>query len=369
MKDLYLSYEVKNSLQTFIITKSSNKITNKEFFCKCKSNNTNKVNNSLIKKKKTTVNLIYNKFGKWTYDEHFLFVIGILIYGKNWYILSQMVKTRTKRQIISHSQKFFLYLKEKELYINIQEHNNESSQIPKKESFRNFIPSNNYCGKKRIIKKLCSITCSRKFYSADYLNEISSNMSQDIHFEQTFNNFKNNNPTLYDLLMDNKKLDFIRESEIKNDNNLSFNQSLARENINKNKDQFYLDIISEDGIEITNIKNDSLNDENTNNYFGHYGGFSPKNFNEEFGLVHLSKYLYFCEKGIFEISSNSSECTNKSFLDIEKNVHYSEKGFIEAVTSSNDNSTNFVFEIVSKSLIYQSSYIKYETQEKIARSN
>lgn len=45
--------------------------------------------------------------GKWTEEEHALFVQGLRLYGKKWTKISALVKTRNNDAIRSHAQKFF----------------------------------------------------------------------------------------------------------------------------------------------------------------------------------------------------------------------------------------------------------------------
>lgn len=45
--------------------------------------------------------------GRWTMQEHQLFIHGLKIHGKNWKRLEDYVGTRTSSQIRSHAQKFF----------------------------------------------------------------------------------------------------------------------------------------------------------------------------------------------------------------------------------------------------------------------
>lgn len=45
--------------------------------------------------------------GKWSQEEHELFVEGLRLYGKKWTRISELVKTRANDAIRSHAQKFF----------------------------------------------------------------------------------------------------------------------------------------------------------------------------------------------------------------------------------------------------------------------
>lgn len=46
--------------------------------------------------------------GRWTQEEHELFLEGLQKYGKNWKAIERVVGTRTATQARSHAQKYFL---------------------------------------------------------------------------------------------------------------------------------------------------------------------------------------------------------------------------------------------------------------------
>ena len=45
--------------------------------------------------------------GRWTPEEHRLFLEGIMLYGKDWKRMQPLIKTRTLVQIRTHAQKVF----------------------------------------------------------------------------------------------------------------------------------------------------------------------------------------------------------------------------------------------------------------------
>jgi SHAQKYF class myb-like DNA-binding protein len=49
--------------------------------------------------------------GRWTLEEHFRFIEGILIYGNNWKKVQKHIGTRSPIQARSHAQKFFIRIK------------------------------------------------------------------------------------------------------------------------------------------------------------------------------------------------------------------------------------------------------------------
>lgn len=46
--------------------------------------------------------------GRWTSEEHGLFLKGLQLYGKDWKMISNLVKTRSLVQIRTHAQKYFM---------------------------------------------------------------------------------------------------------------------------------------------------------------------------------------------------------------------------------------------------------------------
>ena len=48
--------------------------------------------------------------GRWTREEHQLFIKGLELHGKGWKRIAEMIKTRTVVQIRTHAQKYFLKL-------------------------------------------------------------------------------------------------------------------------------------------------------------------------------------------------------------------------------------------------------------------
>lgn len=62
-------------------------------------------------KKETKASRLGKSTGRWTQQEHVLFIEGLKIYGKNWKKVESFIGTRTGTQIRSHAQKFFNRIK------------------------------------------------------------------------------------------------------------------------------------------------------------------------------------------------------------------------------------------------------------------
>ena len=55
--------------------------------------------------------IIKNNIGRWSEEEHILFLKYYNIYGKKWKKISNLIKTRNLIQIRSHAQKYFNKIK------------------------------------------------------------------------------------------------------------------------------------------------------------------------------------------------------------------------------------------------------------------
>ena len=53
--------------------------------------------------------------GRWTQEEHELFLKGLQIYNKQWKLIADMIKTRTVVQIRTHAQKYFQRLQKMDI--------------------------------------------------------------------------------------------------------------------------------------------------------------------------------------------------------------------------------------------------------------
>ncbi len=51
--------------------------------------------------------LTFHIAGRWTQEEHSLFVEGLRLYGREWKKIGAMITTRTVTQIRTHAQKHF----------------------------------------------------------------------------------------------------------------------------------------------------------------------------------------------------------------------------------------------------------------------
>ena len=70
-----------------------------------------KLNVRSLKQKKSVYNI-----GRWTEDEHRRFIEAILKYGNDWKNVQKHIRTRSSTQSRSHSQKFFLKIKNYDLF-------------------------------------------------------------------------------------------------------------------------------------------------------------------------------------------------------------------------------------------------------------
>ena len=107
-----------------------------------------KENEEILNEKLTTQAEIEGKTpGRWTENEHKLFLEGLNLYGKNWKMIENHVGTRTSTQIRSHAQKYQIKIN-KELGIKNQDSSSKEIQRSDDESknlheIKNDIPDQN----------------------------------------------------------------------------------------------------------------------------------------------------------------------------------------------------------------------------------
>lgn len=57
--------------------------------------------------------------GRWSDEEHFKFIEGIIEFGNDWKKVQKVIKTRSISQARSHAQKFFCQIKK---YLSLEEY-------------------------------------------------------------------------------------------------------------------------------------------------------------------------------------------------------------------------------------------------------
>ncbi|OMJ73877.1 hypothetical protein SteCoe_27325 [Stentor coeruleus] len=61
---------------------------------------------------------IDEKIGRWTKAEHRKFLEGLKIHGRNWKLISDIIKTRSSTQVRSHAQKYFIREENKNSFVH-----------------------------------------------------------------------------------------------------------------------------------------------------------------------------------------------------------------------------------------------------------
>ena len=78
------------------------------------------------------------KVGRWTEEEHQVFLEGLKLHGKQWKTIATMIGTRTVVQVRTHAQKYFQKMERKNRDIS----SGSSSQVGgKKAGKRKSLPS------------------------------------------------------------------------------------------------------------------------------------------------------------------------------------------------------------------------------------
>lgn len=69
--------------------------------------------------------------GRWSTEEHRLFLEGLALYGKEWKKIEEIIKTRDSAQIRSHAQKFFLRMTKeyKRVLVNSMQNSQTQQEI------------------------------------------------------------------------------------------------------------------------------------------------------------------------------------------------------------------------------------------------
>lgn len=77
--------------------------------------------------------------GRWTKEEHELFLKGLEIHGKGWKQIATLIKTRTVVQIRTHAQKHFLKQHKNQLLENQQKNASQNSKSPSSPRKRKYL--------------------------------------------------------------------------------------------------------------------------------------------------------------------------------------------------------------------------------------
>lgn len=80
--------------------------------------------------------------GRWTKEEHELFLKGLEIHGKGWKQIATLIKTRTVVQIRTHAQKHFLKQHKNQLLENQQKNASHTSKNPSSPRKRKYLELN-----------------------------------------------------------------------------------------------------------------------------------------------------------------------------------------------------------------------------------
>lgn len=135
--------------------------------------------NQMFRHKKNHFNV-----GRWSEDEHKKFIQAIFLYGNDWKLVQKHIKTRSSTQSRSHSQKFFLKLKN----FDVTELNNCELSISSLYSHAQKLGEEE---KNRLISVLLSYEYSDIDYDIDYDYTTSNGNDINYYNSNTQNNYKN----------------------------------------------------------------------------------------------------------------------------------------------------------------------------------
>ena len=212
----------------------------------CKKKNYFKIYNKEEHRKKKIEKQLISKEGRWTEEEHNLFLEGIVKYGIVWKNIKKLIKTRTSIQVRSHAQKFYLKMKTcKDSELDIDFTVNTIKSI---KDMIALIKLKNYDIKSTLLylNKKCDIFKRPKIIENNntYINNINympqnviNNINKNINANINYNN--NNLRNIIDNRMDNR-IDF---DDIKLNKNIdcNYNGSSFKNNyFNNNYNDLFL---------------------------------------------------------------------------------------------------------------------------------
>lgn len=254
----------------------------------CKKKNYFKIYNKENHRKKNNEKQLISKEGRWTEEEHNLFIEGIVKYGTVWKNVKKLIKTRTSVQVRSHAQKFFLKMKTcKDNKLGIDFTANSIKSI---KDMIDLIKQKNYDIKNALIylNKTCEVFKKPKIIENNdiYINNI-ENMLQNVinKVNKNVNNDTNNNNinNVSDTNVENKGFDNINlNTNIEYNNNTNYfknnyfnnnydhlllnsnnyNNNYILENLQNNI--YYRNLLHNLGNNYININNYNLSFPNTN---------------------------------------------------------------------------------------------------------
>lgn len=303
--------------------------------------------------------------GKWTNEEHSLFLEGFFLYGHNWNKVKKYVKTRTSIQIRCHYQKF-----DRKLYVNSKKYiNNSKKDLYENLFFDCFVSINinrlyKYSNKHKIILQERYFSLLNEFDNGlinklnEYITNHNSNLNKkkSIDSLSTYNtdnklgrkNEKNESIEYFKLY----KKSIFKINKIKREN--IFHEQIVNENI-KFID-FFTDILKEKGrfkkhggrlnkniknkdisaevnritkIEINAIVNNSMiiddnifkDDDFNNNYLSLQKDCQMNDEFNEFNIFNINQQVNFNDvELIFDINNNPCLKTFDSYLNV--NINY-----------------------------------------------
>ena len=329
--------------------KKENKIKKKIFFSKkfskykqtqeketpikflCKKKNYFKIYNKEEHRKKKIEKQLISKEGRWTEEEHNLFLEGIAKYGSVWKNVKKLIKTRTSVQVRSHAQKFYLKMKtykDNELDIDFT-----VNSIKSIKDMIALIKLKNYDIKSALLylNKKCEIFKRPKIIENNntYINNINcmpqnviNNVNKNINADINYNN--NNLNNIIDNRVDNR-IDF---EYIKLNKNIdcNYNGNFKNNYFNNNYDDlfsnnnnynilgnyqntiYYNNLLHNLGNNYINVNNYNLSSQNTNILNNHNYIINPFIINNTINNENEALKCFF----INNIINNRNELLNQN---------------------------------------------------------
>ena len=266
-----------------------------------------KINNAITENKNKKNKNLNSKNGRWSKEEHYQFLDGIIQFGINWKKIKNLINTRTAVQVRSHAQKFYKKmksLKDEKLGIdftlnfirNLKDMINHIKTVNKCYNAKNvFIYLDNKYEARRYKK-------SKNIQKRNEINNIFKKDNKIINLDENENNnINNNNPLITENGKKiNNELKIIRENNNDlsniNNNNISLNNNFIIDNMLLNHSNLINNIYLQNQLNKYNLSNLLLNT------------FLPNN-----NLLIYYKYPLFINSAINTIQTNEINIPNLNF--------------------------------------------------------
>mmetsp|Transcript_21290 Transcript_21290/g.58958 ORF Transcript_21290/g.58958 Transcript_21290/m.58958 type:complete len:327 (+) Transcript_21290:197-1177(+) len=167
------------------------------------------------------------KIGRWSEEEHNIFLEGLATHGKQWKTISTMIGTRTVVQVRTHAQKYFQKLERKNKAANkaVGSVSISHSKQSKRKSLPTSLPSRKKSKSVSPVKQTVPRTASLSLVSIDHYQHPPSDMSAHVSTSSlSTGNWSTESPTgVHELDLQNSSI----EDSTKDEDNYLLEDAMA----------------------------------------------------------------------------------------------------------------------------------------------